>query len=208
MLPNELYVFVGDNLLANHNIAFTGQIMSASATLTSAPEGRQPSEPDWLPLLENPNKAPTLSLFSLRLLGRYYNEMNGELIRRQHYLNCPSRFGCLFAFGDEDSCERASKLYNWNFAEVRKFRPRTILRWSRHNMSIVSIMNHTAAKLLGPVDVQLWNAYWSGQARAALDIPSTSVAGQRETLTATPPLWEYLIDGVLEVIDERRPTPT
>ena len=45
-----------------------------------------------------------------------------EYIRRKKYKKYPSRFSCLYAFGDYESCKKVSELKKWPLENVKKYK--------------------------------------------------------------------------------------
>jgi hypothetical protein len=107
----------------------------------------------------------------------------------------------LFAFGDEDSCRIASRLYGWDLSEVRRFRPLNVVNWGRFDMSVITLMNTVIYRTKTPVtEIPMWDHYWSSVGTpVSYEIPDVT-PGQRMTLTTDPLVWEYLIDGALQLI--------
>jgi hypothetical protein len=66
-------------------------------------------------------------------------------------------------------------------------------------MSIISIMNETARRQNSPVGQELWHAYWASTP-ATYEIPAGTLNNDRITLTSEPAIYEYLIDGVIELV--------
>jgi len=196
-LPTSFWVFVSrSNFLAAHNVAAVGQITSPSvvARITG-------KEEEYLAAIPNPDATGAVSQFGLSLLGRYWSEYNGELLRRQEFPGKPSRFGALFAFGDFQTCEKVAEKHHWDISEVREFKPLLVANWGRFDMSLVTLMNGVTARSNLPFsDMTLWRAYWSGSGEgAAWTMPSATNLGEMETFSSGEPVWEYLIDGSLKL---------
>jgi hypothetical protein len=198
-LPSILWVFASQqNFLTVHNLTIGKRLVSASETARS----QGVVDGDWRWAIPNPDMTPWgISPFSMRLLGGYWNEYNGEMYRRETYPQCPSRLVSLFAFGDEESCHVANRLHGWDLSEVRKFRPQHVSNWGRFDMSAISLMNGAVAKMMTPLsDNAIWEHYWSGSGEhIAYEVPGAQLT-TRDILPKQPTLWEYLIDGVLELI--------
>jgi hypothetical protein len=123
-------------------------------------------------------------------------EEAAETVRHEAFPTLPSRRACLFAFGDDTSCHEAHRRHGWNLNEVRPMRLVTeppLARVTRADMELVNIADAIYQTNSEPtLGTQLWRTYWAGEA--------APVFASRQGLSARPPLWEWLIDGVLEVI--------
>ncbi len=85
--------------------------------------------------------------------------------------------------------------------EVREFRPVGIANWGRFDMSVISLIRAIEDKTGNPIsDLTLWDHYWrSVGTPISYEIPSGTALGKREVIHAPPLIWEYLIDGQLEL---------
>lgn len=124
-------------------------------------------------------------------------EREGELIRRDIAPNVCSRLGGVFAFGDVDTCLRASTLYGWDLGTVRLGRAHG--SWRAYDMQIVSLLQRPDLPEL--TRRALWHHYWSGQ-------PGQSFDRWEQLMTGSPaysdPVWERLIDGYVQFEQEDR----
>lgn len=210
-LPEPLYVYVdGSNPIVHHNVFTMKRLFSPAVLCWEDPEQArryQANEIDWLPFVPNERVGPDdcangVSFFALGLTAQYRVEYNAELARRHAYPQSPSRLSAIYAFGDEQSYMRANALYGWPLGSLHRFRliPHPLTRWTRVNMEIVSLSRRTSTtSYRDPVtEHQVWDAYWSGAGSIDLEIPQR--LGGRQVVSSGV-IWEYLIDGVLELID-------
>lgn len=206
-VPEALFVFVNDRIPAvAHNMRFAKRLVSGAAGGWSDPgflERYLRNEIDWLPFTPNASATPWLSFYSASLLAGYSIEFGAELCRRSQFPNAPSRLSAIYAFGDEASCHEAHRRHGWNLNSVREFRLADVplTNVAQVNMEIVSLARH--ATRVGSLDAAsqhaLWTSYWSGEGNVRLDLPSATL-GSRDVVESGV-LWEYLIDGVLELVE-------
>lgn len=120
----------------------------------------------------------------------------------------PSRFSCIYAFGNYESCITASKEYEWSLENVRKFKLKKFnnefdkcVKVVKCNMKIASRMwNSNISTFDRESIINMANFYWNGNgifATERIDIESNSLIQ-----TVRYALYEYLIEGVLEEIEE------
>lgn len=205
-VSDRFFVFVNESLpTVAQNIQFTRRITSGAAGGWTDPafiEKYLNNEIDWLPFVQNPTGSPWLSFFSGGLVAAYAVELDAEVCRRQYFPDLPSRLSAVYAFGDYASCERAATLYGWPLGTVRELRllDHPLTRLAKVNMEIVSLARYAyAVSMLDPSERQaLWRSYWSGEHDVAMDLPAAP-PGARE-VRHSGVLWEYLIDGALELV--------
>jgi hypothetical protein len=150
---------------------------------------------DYLPYIENPSWLGRWSVPGRTVALRYRVDHDAELVRRQHFPRSPSRFSAVFAFGDGESCERVEAALEWERKDRREFR---LLPDPCNRVVRLNFHAYTAARerYLTELDFrceereELWMPYWTGGPPPLDPLP----ARFRE------PLWEYLIEGVLETV--------
>lgn len=207
-VPTELFVFVNfSNPITEHNFKFTKQFWSSMATCAATdPASFVPyfsGEKGVFPFLPNDNFNIPYSPFCLNSVSSYRVEYDAELFRLEVSKFSPSRLSAVYAFGDLDSCKKASAMYGWDMRTVRKFKLRldderltNITRVAKVNMEIISLARYAyAVSMLQDETLDaIWKTYWSGGGEIELDLPD--VAGKRNKCKSGI-MWEYLIDGVL-----------
>lgn len=221
-VPDPFYVFVNRaHWPARHNVTRTGKLVSAAflaAVSETAPAGTDArlsrgiqsdirerfitGTIDYLPFTPNPTHFGWLSPFAVSATAKYRVEYEAEIARRHHFPRAPSRLSAIFAFGDDQSCEQASRLHGWPLDEVRQFRllPHPLARVSKVNMEIVSLMllAHGGGTTFNVTDLdEIWRGYWSGADSLELDV---LVGEGKSESRSSGCLWEYLIEGALEAI--------
>lgn len=184
----EAYVFVRTGFfLAEHNYKLTRRFVGALAG------GRA----EGLPVMLLPEDEPGfVSPFAAAKFSDPV-EREGELIRRDAAPGQCSRLGGVFVFTDLDSCRRASSLYDWDEATVRK--GRAYGTWSSYDMQVISVLRMPG--LSSSTRQALWRHYWTNE-------PGMAFEGWDDLLTGSPdhrgPLWEWMVDGVVQFEPEDR----
>ena len=214
-LPEYFYLFLHSDRMwhLKWNFKLTKTLTSASITNTSFDmvtlNKYIAGEMDYIPFLPNPSldmKSP--SSFSLREVSDYMVDYNAELFRKQHEITkkYPSRFGCLYAFGSLQDAQKAAEEWNFNMNDLHKFKLKNIgelTRVVKVNMQIVSQMWNigTGTTFDQQANDIIWEHYWSGKAELPLDVPDLKTGEGRQILNYGV-IWEYLIDGQLELIEQ------
>lgn len=158
---------------------------------------------------------PTLtapSSHQLAVLNGYTTEYALERYRYNNFKTYPSRFSCLYAFGDMESCELASKWMNWDLTKVKKFKLHDFkkdnpnlsilneaVKVCKCNMDIVTYMwNHNIQFLTIEESDKMCKYYWTGQGAIATE--TQDIETENRITTNSGVLFEYLIEGILEEI--------
>jgi hypothetical protein len=209
-IPDIFYVFCNTaDLGCWHDLQFTHSITSAgiaacqdAAFLKTYQDGTA----DYFPFVPNSGRSTGFtSFFSAALTAEYRVEYDVERIRRMEFSRAPSRFSCVFAFGALEDCQKASQIYRWNIQEVRRFRlvDHRLNRVARVNMDVVSLMRSGYRKGSWTEDrsIAIWRHYWSGAEGLSIDIPAVENDRPTRRAMSVGTLWEYLIEGRLELID-------
>lgn len=220
--PKEFYVFVGQgkNLSSKanyHNYKLTHTLISAGFESimidTSKIIDFINGNVSYIPYI--PVK-PTLNVPSshqLAVVSGYTTEYALERYRNNNFKAYPSRFSCLYAFGDMESCKLASKWLKWDLANVKKFKLHDFMKEDPNlyvlnsaikvckcNMDIVTYMwNHDIQCFPIEESDKICEQYWTGGGAIATEIQDIET-GHRIT-TNSDVLYEYLIEGVLDEID-------
>lgn len=152
-----------------------------------------------------PNKTTFYSPTShmMKVINSYQTEYILEFHRKKEY---PSRFSCLYAFGDYESCEKASKLYPkiFDLSKVKKFKIKITnteldrcIKVAKCNMEIVTRMwNCDISSFEDKSITALSNAYWHGIGQIATERQNIEDGLYTQTIDGI--LYEYLIEGILE----------
>lgn len=210
--PEHFYVFANQTRLdTRHNLSLTGTLFSAAYTYAGmGPEPRKAymeGTLDYLPFVENTGSLPLRSPFTSRVIYAYRAEYDAEVYRRLRNPRLPSRLSAVFAFGDEVSCEAAASRYRWDLNEVRRFRlvPSPLNRVHQVNMEIASVAFtlYAGPTAIGPeLSKHIWDEYWAGQVGSPIE--GVSNGGQRQVYRPEPPIWEWLIEGILRLDEGKR----
>lgn len=154
-----------------------------------------------------PNSTPFYSPTShlMNVINSYQVEYILEFYRKKEY---PSRFSCLYAFGDYESCEKANKLYPkmFDLSKVKKFRLKATntnldkcIKVAKCNMEIVTRMwNCDISSFDNESISRVSNAYWAGVGQIATE--RQNIEDGLYTQIISDVLYEYLIEGILEEI--------
>ena len=147
--------------------------------------------------------SPTSHL--MNVINSYQVEYILEFYRKQEY---PSRFSCLYAFGDYESCKKANKLYPkmFDLSKVKKFRLKVTntnldkcIKVAKCNMEIVTRMWNCDISSFDKDSIsRISNAYWNGVGQIATE--RQNIEDGLYTQTISDVLYEYLIEGILEEI--------
>lgn len=155
-----------------------------------------------------PNSTTFLSPTShlMNVINSYQVEYILEFYRKQEY---PSRFSCLYAFGDYESCEKASKLYPkmFDLSKVKKFKLKITntdldkcIKVAKCNMEIVTRMWNCDVSSFDKDSIsRISYAYWNGTGQVATE--SQNIEDGLYSQTISDVLYEYLIEGILEEVD-------
>lgn len=213
-LPEHFYIFANQAaFLTRHNLSVTGSLFSAAYTYTSmSPDALRAYKEgtlDYLSFDPSANGMPVGSPFRSSVISGthsdYRVEVEAEEYRRSNYPLLPSRLSCVFAFGDEESCRAAASRHGWNLNEVKRFRllPSPLNRLHRANMEIVSVARvlYRGQRAISPEWTRsLWEEYWAGL--IGIPIEGIDNEGQRRVLRPEPPIWEWLIEGILHLDED------
>lgn len=155
-----------------------------------------------------PNSTTFLSPTShlMRVINSYQVEYILEFYRKREY---PSRFSCLYAFGDYESCEKASKLYPkiFELSKVKKCKLKITntdldkcIKVAKCNMEIVTRMWNCDISSFDKDSIsRISYAYWNGTGQVATEIQNIEDGLYSQTISDV--LYEYLIEGILEEVD-------
>lgn len=215
--PKVFYIFIGQGKNSYSQINFHNYKLNK--TIVSSGFRNLTVEPDkiedfmcgnivYAPFIPNKTTFSSPSSHSMTVVNGYNTEYILEYIRVSDYKNYPSRFSCVYAFGDYDSCKKASKWYGWNLKNTKKFRLKktnsvldSCIKIAKCNMEIVTRMWNCDISTFDKNSIdRIAKAYWNGTGRVAteqLDI-DTGLCTQK----ASDVLYEYLIEGILEEIEE------
>lgn len=155
-----------------------------------------------------PNSTTFLSPTShlMNVINSYQVEYILEFYRKREY---PSRFSCLYAFGDYESCEKASKLYPkmFDLSKVKKFKLKITntdldkcIKVAKCNMEIVTRMWNCDISSFDKDSIsRISYAYWNGTGPVATERQNIEDGLYSQTISDV--LYEYLIEGILEEVD-------
>lgn len=155
-----------------------------------------------------PNSTTFLSPTShlMNVINSYQVEYILEFYRKQEY---PSRFSCLYAFGDYESCEKASRLYPriFDLSNVKKFKLKITntdldkcIKVAKCNMEIVTRMWNCDVSSFDKDSIsRISYAYWNGTGQVATERKNIEDGLFSQTISDV--LYEYLIEGILEEVD-------
>lgn len=207
--PEIYYVFINTyNWITRHNLQFTKGITSASISEIIANEELRKKyldgSIDYLQFVPNQDAdIHSSSLYSLTATRDYRIEYNSELFRRSHDISrlSPSRLSCIYAFGDFESCKQVANLYGWDINSVKKFRliENPLTRIAKVNMEVISLLRNADLVTFDPQKQErIWHHYWSGMGNLEIQLPVNG--GPEYSIESSGVLWEYLIEGRLELI--------
>lgn len=218
-IPEFFYIFVGQgsnkaSQINYHNYKLTHKIISSGfesimiqhELIDSFIEG----DIDYIPYIPNKTSFNVPSSHSLSVVNSYTTEYALERYRYNNNKMFPSRFSCVYAFGDIKSCELANKWnVNWDLNKVKKFKLSDLnielglskaVKICKCNMDIVTYMwNHNLQFFDIEESDKICNAYWRGKGAIATEDQDIET-GHTITMNSNV-LYEYLIEGILEEIE-------
>jgi hypothetical protein len=212
--PGELFVIVAKDAspIVKWNMKL-GRITSAGlAHAQQNPQAYAALQDEWLPWIPNPNYKGDIGFHTLRVSSDMRAEYNAELTRLRHFKHLPSRLACLYAWGSLDDAVRAKETMKGRFnGTILLCRPGLTLRSARCNSALVNFAQRGERRGFFTDEAsvhRVWDSYWSGSGelhrleRQNLLEPS----GPPEALEMSEePLWEWLIDGALDILDDVTP---
>jgi len=207
-MPECFFVFVNmNNPITKQNIQATHGITSGSIGEIFASEKLQDKYEngtiDYTPYIPNGSvDIHGLSMHSVNSGSSYRIEYNCELYRRQHEKTklYPSRMSCIYAFSDYKSCVDAANKYHWDINSVKEFMlvklPYT--RVAKVNMEVISLIrgSEPIATINPEEQEKIWGHYWSGGGNMSI-----ARSTEYEELSNSGVIWEYLVEGRLELIE-------
>ncbi len=210
-MGDEYFIFADtSNLVCWHNLHFTRCIVSSGyAAALQSPEFRDlylKGTADYLPFIANGSRSVGfVSLFTLNATSLYTVEYDAEITRRREFPTVPSRLSAVYAFASMDDCHKAHSLYGWDMATVRQFRlsQDELTRVHRANMQVVSLMRscYPMATWSEADRVAVWQHYWKGRGAMSIEVPVLSDGKPTRQSCDSGEIWEYLIEGKLELVD-------
>lgn len=220
-VPEIFYIFIGQgkNLSSQvnyHNYKLTNRLISAGFKSIMIDNSKIidfiNGNISYVPYVPVKQTLTVPSSHQLAVVNGYTTEYALERYRNNNFRTYPSRFSCLYAFGDIESCKLASKWMRWDLAKVKKFKlhdfekddPNLYLlnnavKVCKCNMDLVTYMwNQNIQHLPIEESDKICKYYWTGQGAIATETQDIET-GNRIT-TNSDVLYEYLIEGILEEI--------
>ena len=208
-VPKEFFVFINEsNPITKNNITLTKQYTSSGITEALISEEKLndylKGKMQFAPYIPNPIRNYSVSLFSLSVTNEYSVEYEAEYIRSKYFPLYPSRFSCLYAFGDYETCENVSEKYGWNIDSVKKFKllDNPLNRVVKVNMEHISLWRGIKSTYTSfdrnDID-NYWKSYWKGDKDINVEIPNSNLEDLIKINSGN--IYEYLIEGTLKLID-------
>lgn len=221
-VPEIFYVFIGQgkNLQsqANYiNYKLTKRIISSGFnSIIASPENIInfiDGNINYAPYIPNKTTLNVPSSHMLSVVNGYTTEYALESYRYNNFKRFPSRFSCIYAFGDWQSCELANKYYGWELKDVKKFKlkdfsevncnikfPNEAIKICKCNMEIVTYLWNHDLQFFPPEEGYKFCAYyWNGGGEVASE--KLNINTKQKIITNSGVLYEYLIEGILEEVD-------
>lgn len=215
-VPEVFYIFIGQGKTLSSKINFynynlTHRIISSGFQgIMVAPEQIQnfiEGDINYIPYLPTETTLTVPSSHRLAVVNGYTTEYALERYRYNNFKTFPSRFSCIYAFGDFESCKLASEYYNWDLSKVKRFKLKyginlsNAIKICKCNMEIVTYMwNHDLQHFSIEQSDEFCKAYWNGE--GAVGSSRQDINTGHYITTNSGVLYEYLIEGVLEEIIE------
>jgi hypothetical protein len=170
-------------------------------------------EDEWLPFVPNPSYPGFLSMQTLRTTTNYRAEYHAEVVRRRAFRTTPSRLSALFAWGSLEEARAAATSQSGGRYRRRPLKrcalrgpPLRALRANGEILPLARSLERTGASTPELVDA-IWGTYWSGSGeRVGFNaVSSSDLRTREETWSREEPLWEWLLDASLDVIEDVTP---
>ena len=207
-IPEEFFVFINFlNPVTRNNIELTGRFTSSGITEASISKEKLneylTGTMQYAPYVPNPIQNNSISLFSISVTNEYSVEYEAEYIRSAYFPLYPSRFACIYAFGDYETCCKVAKKYDWDINTVKKFRllENPLNRVVKVNMEHVSLwrgIKNTYTTFERKDTDNFWKSYWRGDKDINVEIPYINL--NNKNIVSSGTIYEYLIEGTLELI--------
>ncbi len=213
-LPDEFFVFVTTkHPVVLWNVERMKNICSAAvaayATDETFRQGYDAGRDEWLPFIPNPSYSAPVSWQTMRTTTNYRAEYHAETVRRRAFQTAPSRLSAVFAWGSlEEAREAASQLGGRYKGKPLK---RCILRGPplralRANSHVIPLARNLEADGAATPELleSIWSTYWSGSGeRVGFNtVSSSDLSSRQDNWSRADPLWEWLLDASLDVIEE------
>lgn len=215
-LPNVFYIFIGQgrslySKINYHNYKINKTIISSGLQGIMAQQDKIEDFIEgnivYAPFIPNQTTLNVPSSHSMAVVNGYNTEYILEYIRINYFKKYPSRFSCLYAFGDYDSCKKANKMYGWDLNNVKKFRLKnnnsvldSCVKVVKCNMQIVTEMWKCDISSFDRDSIdEISKAYWRGFGQVATE--RLDIDTGLHTQKVSDVLYEYLIEGVLEEVE-------
>lgn len=205
------FVFANTNdLMCWHNLRVSHSIISSGICALSSDsnfaEAYFNGTANYAPYVPNESRTSGfISRFSVNSTSHYTVEYDAECTRSKEFPLLPSRFSGIFAFSSLEDCLKANQLYGWDMSLVRKFTLADVpgTRVHRANMEIVSLMRGIQPLVAWNIEERqaIWRHYWSGGGAIRAEIPLMIDGSPKRQSFVSGELWEYLIEGRLELAD-------
>lgn len=203
-IPSEFFIFVSEtNFITQHNFKLSGQFTSGAYTSVSFSEDvRIKYLAGTLRYLADSNGAQDSMGVSPFYETARLDPLEHQIEAHRHKFHplYPSRLSAIYAFGDYESCRKASEKYKWPLSEVRRFcliHDDFYGRVIKVNMERISLARMPWS---GPPAVEgsvYWEEYWQGKGNTVWMLPPGSAKEHQESGV----IWEYLIEGAVKCVD-------
>lgn len=208
--PEEFFIFCAEDKPDTvHNLTFTKTFTSAAFTGCSMNRDFLNKYLDgsasYLPFLPAKTDCNVLSPYCVTAINNYRVEYDAEICRKAYFPKYPSRLSAIFAFGDKETCHKVVDKYGEEWRDiktVKKFRliETPLTRVVKVNMEIISLARDAYRISYSDQNVldTIWRQYWSGGGNMRLELPN---ANFRRGVKESGEIYEYLIEGVMELVD-------
>jgi hypothetical protein len=213
-LPDEFFVFVTSqsphvvwNIERIKNISSVA--VAAYATDESLRQRYDAGEDEWLPFIPNPSYPGFQSSQTMRTTTNYRAEYHAECVRRRWFKHAPSRLSAVFAWGSLDEAREAASRPNSRYRGRRLKRcvlrapPLRTLRANSEIIPLARRLESTGASTPELIE-SIWSTYWSGSGDQVgfNTVSSSNLIDREDVWSRDEPLWEWLLDASLDVVDE------
>lgn len=214
-IPDIFYVFVGlgssiYSKINYHNYKLNKTIISGGIrNLSIKPELIKDfidGNIIYAPFIPNVTTFESPTSHLMHTVNGYQVEYILEYYRPKIY---PSRFSCIYAFGDYDSCVKANKLYPdiFDLSKIKKFKLKQTktgldkcIKVAKCNMEIVTRMWNCDVSSFEKESIErIAKTYWDGTGKIATERQDFDTGLYTQIISDE--LYEYLIEGILEEVE-------
>jgi len=174
--PKNFWVWINPNdFLVKHNIGLLGKITTIHN-----------QNDETLMFIPNPNFNSFVSPFQNNIVINYIAEYNLEIIRRNKYLDYPSRLEAIFLFESEEEANKYSRRHFDHVGDriLKKCKSDGVCFFSKHDSSWINFLRIKHSMDNETID-NICDSYWSGELVIDANLISTGEKWSQEPIIET-----------------------